>query len=97
MEFIPDVNALDQIFLRREHRKLRRGTISLGKELYEVPGEFIGKRVDVRIGEKGVHIYENGAPVAEAKVDRLKDNAHGKRNSSPFTSISNERGVDSDV
>ena len=61
------------------------GTITLNKQLYEVPSRFIGQSVDVRFDETGVHIYEEDRCVAEAVPVNEKVNAQAKRVRSPFT------------
>jgi len=78
--------VLDSIFLKREFRKVKAdGTISLNKQLYEVPPRFIGQSVDIRYDDHGVYVYEDGKEVAQAKPVCLHDNAHVKRNRSPFS------------
>ncbi|MCQ6280433.1 Mu transposase C-terminal domain-containing protein [Bacillus sp. EB600] len=83
--FLEDPSILDTIFLKREQRKVKAdGTITLNKQLYEVPSCFIGHSIDVRLDEKGVYIFENDKKVAEATLVSMKDNAHAKRVRSPF-------------
>lgn len=83
--FLEDPSILDTIFLKREQRKVKAdGTITLNKQLYEVPSRFIGHSIDVRLDEKGVYIFENNKKVAEAIPVSMKDNAHAKRVRSPF-------------
>lgn len=85
IHFIEDPKILDYIFLKRENRKVKAdGTITLNKQLYEVPARFIGHSVDVRFDESGVYIFENDQKVAEAKPVSFTDNAHVKRVRSPF-------------
>lgn len=84
--FLEDLSRLDAIFLKREQRKVKSdGTITLNKQLYEVPSRFIGQSVDVRFDETGVHIYEEDRCVAEAVPVNEKVNAQAKRVRSPFT------------
>ena len=84
--FLEDTSILDSIFMKREQRKVKAdGTISLNKQLYEVPADFIGYSVDVRIDDTGVYIFEDDKKVAEAKPVSMTDNAHVKRVRSPFS------------
>jgi putative transposase len=84
--FLEDLSILETIFLKREHRKVKAdGTITLNKQLYEVPSRFIGHSVDVRLDENGVYIFEEDKKVAEAIPVSMKDNAHVKRVRSPFS------------
>lgn len=86
IKFLEDPSMLETIFLKREQRKVKPdGTISLDKRLYEVPSNFIGQSVDVRLDDKGVYIFENDTKVAEATLVSMKDNAHAKRVRSPFS------------
>lgn len=84
--FLEDLSILETIFLKREQRKVEAdSTITLNKQLYEVPSRFIGHSIDVRLDEKGVYIFENDKKVAEAIPVSMKDNAHTKRVRSPFS------------
>lgn len=84
--FLEDLSILETIFLKREHRKVKAdSTITLNKQLYEVPSRFIGYSIDVRLDEKGVYIFEDDKKVAEAIPVSMKDNAHVKRVRSPFS------------
>jgi hypothetical protein len=83
--FLEDPSILETIFLKREQRKVKAdSTITLNKQLYEVPPRFIGYSIDVRLDEKGVYIFEDNKKVAEAIPVSMKDNAHVKRVRSPF-------------
>ncbi|PAC37019.1 hypothetical protein CEJ87_04060 [Caldifermentibacillus hisashii] len=53
--------------------------------IYEVPADFIGYSVDVRIDDTGVYIFKDDKKVAEAKPVSMTDNAHVKRVRSPFS------------
>jgi putative transposase len=84
--FLEDLSILETIFLKREQRKVKAdGTITLNKQLYEVPSRFIGHSIDVRLDEKGVYVFEDDKKVAEATSVSMKDNAHVKRVRSPFS------------
>jgi putative transposase len=86
LTFLEDPSILETIFLKREHRKVKAdGTITLNKQLYEVPSQFIGFSVDVRFDEQGVYIFEEDKKVAEVRPVSMKDNAHVKRVRSPFS------------
>ena len=93
VSFIEDGDWLDAIFLKREHRKVKAdGTITLNKQLYEVPPRFIGQSIELRYDERGVYVYEDGRKVAEAVRVRLEDNAYVKRHRSPFAAIPAKEG-----
>lgn len=97
LTFLENPSILDTIFLKREHRKVKAdGTITLNKQLYEVPSRFIGTSIDVRLDEKGVYIFEEDQKVAEAKLVSMKDNAYAKRVRSPFLKADDqvEEGID---
>lgn len=86
IKYLEDPSILDTIFLKREQRKVKAdGTITLNKQLYEVPSRFTGFSIDVRLDEQGVYIFEDGKKVAEATLVQMKDNAHVKRIRSPFS------------
>lgn len=86
VKFLEDTTILDTIFLKREQRKVKAdGTITLNKQLYEVPPRYVGHSIDVRMDEKGVYIFEDDKKVAEAVPVSMKDNAHVKRVRSPFS------------
>lgn len=100
VKFLEDIDILDTIFLKREHRKVKTdSTITLNKKLYEVPNRFIGQSIDIRIDEKGVYIFEEDKRVGEAILVNLNDNAHVKRTRSPFsvTVTTKESGGDTHV
>jgi len=83
--FIEDIEILDTIFLKRAERKVKLdGTITLNKQLYEVPASYIGQKIELRIDENTVYIFEDGKKIAEAIPVSMHDNAHVKRNQSPF-------------
>lgn len=83
--FLKDPSILDTIFLKREERKVKAdGTITLNKQLYEVPSCYIGTSIDVRMDEYGVYIFENDQKVGEATPVSMTDNAHVRRVRSPF-------------
>lgn len=85
VSFLENTSILETIFLKREHRKVKAdGTITLNKQLYEVPPRFIGHSVDVRFDEQGVFIFENDQKVAEAIPVSFEVNAKAKRVRSPF-------------
>ncbi len=68
------------------------GTITLNKQLYEVPSRFIGQSIELRYDEQGVYVYEDGQRVAEAVLVRFEDNAYVKRHRSPFATVPVEGG-----
>lgn len=96
--YLEDPIILDMVFLKRAYRKVKADwTITLNKQLYEVPPRFIGLSVDVRLDERGVYIFEDGEKVADAQLVSLSDNAHVKRIQSPFSysaSHSEKGGLD---
>lgn len=93
--FLEDTSTLDAIFLKREQRKVKAdSTITLNKQLYEVPSRFIGQSVDIRFDEQGVYLYEEDRRVAEAILVNQQDNAHVKRTRSPFSMKQKEESMD---
>lgn len=60
------------------------GTITLDKRLYEVPASFIGQKIDLRMDDQAVYVFEDGKKVAQAIAVNMGDNAHVKRSPSPF-------------
>jgi len=84
--FLEDPAILDTIFLKRYSRKVKLdGTITLNKQLYEVPSQYIGASIDIREDDHAVYVYEDDQKVAEAVPVSMEDNAHVKRTRSPFT------------
>ena len=86
--FLEDVSVLDTIFLKRAERKVKLdGTITLNKQLYEVPSQYIDQKIDIRMDEQTVFVFEDGRKVAEAIPVSVHDNAHVKRKQlrSPFS------------
>ena len=84
--FLDDITRLESIFFKRVQRKVKLdGTITLNRKLYEVPAAYIGQKVDLRIDEKTVYIFEEGKEMIEAIPVSFHDNAHIKRKQSPFT------------
>ncbi|MGN8648395.1 IS481 family transposase [Gracilibacillus sp. HCP3S3_G5_1] len=83
--FLEDLSILDTIFLKRAERKVKLdGTITLDKQLYEVPSHYIGQKIEVRMDEQAVYIFKDGKKVVEAVPVSMHDNAHIKRRQSPF-------------
>lgn len=83
--FLADLDILETIFLKRAERKVKLdGTITLDKKLYEVPSQYIGQKIEIRMDEQDVYIFEEGKKVAEAVPVSMHDNAHVKRSHSPF-------------
>jgi transposase InsO family protein len=88
VKFLEDISILDSIFLKREQRKVKAdGTITLNKQLYEVPPRFISQSIDIRLDEQDVFVYEDGKEIAKLKPVCMTDNAHVKRNRSPFSTL----------
>src|SRR5690606_14533965 len=51
--FLEDLSLLDTIFLKRAERKVKLdGTITLEKQLYEVPSQYIGQKIDLRVDDQ---------------------------------------------
>ncbi|GAA0610876.1 hypothetical protein GCM10009001_30140 [Virgibacillus siamensis] len=96
--FMEDLSILDTIFLKRAERKVKLdGTITLEKRLYEVPSKYIGQKIEVRLDEQAVYVFEDGERIAEASPVTMHDNAHVKRGPSPFAvSPSSHQQEDSD-
>ncbi|UOF88943.1 DDE-type integrase/transposase/recombinase [Fodinisporobacter ferrooxydans] len=94
VRMVDDPAKLDPIFLKRENRTVKHdGTFSLNNQLYEVPERFIGQKIEIRYDEQGVHIYEDGKPVARASEVNFHDNAHVKRKR-PAISFADMQGMD---
>lgn len=94
--FLEDLSTLETIFLKRAERKVKSdGTITLEKQLYEVPPVYIGQKIEVRMDDQAVYVFENGKHVTEAIPVSMEDNAHVKRGPlpSPFA-IKNTIDVD---
>ncbi|UGB28784.1 DDE-type integrase/transposase/recombinase [Metabacillus sp. B2-18] len=92
--FLENTKILDTIFLKREYRKVKAdSTITLNKQLYEVPPRFIGHSIDVRFDETGIFVFENDQKVAEAVPVSMTDNAHSKRVRSPFNLSEDTEGI----
>lgn len=84
--FLEEPDVLETIFLRRVERKVKLdGTITLDKRLYEVPSQFIGQKIELRLDENIVYVFEEGKKIAEALPVSMQDNAHVKRGQSPFS------------
>ena len=91
LTFLEDIRLLETIFLKRVERKVKLdSTITLNKKLYEVPATYIGQRIELRMDEHAVYIFEEGKKVAEATPVSFHDNAHVKRNRSPFAVVEEE-------
>jgi transposase InsO family protein len=83
--FLEDLSILETIFLKRAERKVKLdGTITLENQLYEVPADYIGQRIEVRMDGKTVYIFDDGRKVVEPVPVSMHDNAHVKRKQSPF-------------
>src|SRR5690625_605161 len=90
--FLEDINVLETILLKRAERKVKLdSTITLDKKLYEVPASYIGQRIELRMDEQTVYIFEEGKKVAEATPVSFHDNAHVKRKQSPFAVVEEEK------
>ncbi len=82
VKMVEDPQSLKVLFLKREQRKVRHdGTVSLHKNLFEVPPVFIGQKVELRYDEglKKVYVFSGDKQVAEARPVNLADNARTKR------------------
>ena len=84
---LTDPASLDPLFLRRETRKVRHdSTITIDKNLFEVPPKYIGQSIEVRFEPHDlseVLIFENGNLCAKVKPVNLADNAKVKRDRGP--------------
>lgn len=83
VKMVNDPESLRPLFLRRETRKVKHdSTISIQKQLFEVPPKYIGFSIEVRF-EPGdlsqVFVYENGNLAATVTPVNLADNAKMKR------------------
>ena len=83
--FLEDLTVLETIFLKRVERKVKLdGTITLEKQLYEVPSEYIGQKIELRMDEQTVYVFEEGKKRVKAVPVSVHDNAHVTRGPSPF-------------
>ena len=84
---LTDPASLDPLFLRRETRKVRHdSTITIDKNLFEVPPKYIGQSIEVRFEPHDlseVLIFENGNLCAKVRPVNLADNAKVKRDRGP--------------
>jgi len=86
--FLEDNAILETIFLKRAKRVVKLdGTITLDKKLYEVPASFVGQKIELRLDDQTVYVFEDGKKVAQAKAVQMEDNAHVKRAPSPFATM----------
>ena len=98
LKMVNNPQYLEEIFWHRETRKVSHmATISLAKNLYEVPPHFIGQRIEVRYDTKdldSVFIFQQGKMLTKAKPVSLSDNSQAKRNKSSlsFRSIQSGKG-----
>lgn len=82
---LDDPAKLKMLFLKREKRKVQHdATISVNKELYEVPPVLIGKKIEIRLDPETyeeIFIYDEDQCLGKAKPVIMADNAHVKRRS----------------
>lgn len=100
IRFLEDPSLLDSVFLKREYRKVKDdSTISLDKQLYEVPPRYIGQKIEIRMDEVDVYIYEEGKEREKIKPVSLVDNAFVKRERSSisFSDMKDEQEVEDHV
>jgi len=80
-----DPEIIKTAFHVRVKRKVHNaGTISLEKNIYEVPGEYIGAQVEVRYTPENldvIYIYLDGLLIHTASKVDLEANAKAKRTS----------------
>lgn len=82
---VPRDICLEDVFLHRESRKVRSdGTVRWGGGFLEVPGEYVGEKVDLRYAplspERPVMLYLDGKYVCDAhSLDRLANNKRRRR------------------
>lgn len=82
---VPRDISLEEVFLHREERKVRSdGTIRWGSGFCEVPGEYVGQRVELRhaplLPERPPLLYVDRQRVCEAfPLDRLANNKRPRR------------------
>jgi putative transposase len=96
VHMVPDPLTLDPIFLKREYRNVKHdATISLHNQLFEVPARFIGQKIELRLDETHVFVYEDGKKVTEIEPVDFKTNAHAKRERPglSFSEMASEEGT----
>ena len=80
---VQDPVVLDQIFLKRETRKVKHdATISFKNRLYEVSPLFIGQRIEIRYDldkPTQLYIYDGGKEIGRAHPCMMSENARMKR------------------
>ena len=82
---LPRELDLDDVFLHRAVRKVGNdGTVRWGGGYYEVPGEYVGEKVELRYvplePERPLLLYVDGARVCEVwPLDRLANNKRRRR------------------
>ena len=82
---VPRDICFEDIFLHREGRKVRNdGTVRWGGGLLEVPGEYVGERVELRYAplqpELPLLLFVDGKRVCEVHpLDRLANNKRRRR------------------
>lgn len=85
MRPVPTNISFESVFLHRETRKVRNdSTVRWGGGFLEVPGEYVGEKVDLRFAplqpERPVMLYEGGRYVCDAHpLDRLANNKRRRR------------------
>lgn len=87
---------LDECFMNRTERKVKKdSTISIDKVWYDVPGEFIGNRVEVRYlpGDmSSAYIFFEGKHFPISPTDRNENCRHRKKKSTPSLDYSKMGG-----
>jgi len=101
---IADPQALELLFWHRLTRKVRSdGTITVQKNLFQVPLRYVGQNIEVRFDNyppKEIFVFENDVSICPAEPVRLHENAHVRRardipeNPVDFRDVFASKGVD---
>ena len=83
VKMVDDPTSLKHLFLKREYRKVKHdGTISVNCNLYEVPAQLIGEKIQIRFDPETfeeILIYKEDLFLGLAKKVNFADNAKVKR------------------
>lgn len=90
---------LDNFFLNTITRKVKNdSTVSIQGKLYEVPVEYIGKKVELRFpidNPDKITIYENNQPICLIRQVNLSENATAPYTGIHFKDINKKKGGES--
>jgi len=83
VKHIDDPQALELMFWHRLTRKVRSdGTITVQKNLFQVPLRYVGQNIEVRFDNyppKEIFVFENDVSICPAEPVRIHENARIRR------------------